>query len=167
MKKISVYLFVIGFSILFGAALPAQTADRPSQNSPSASETFLIFEGMLDKALIGYNSGDFKTFFSDFSPKVAELTTEEDFKILFAGMYKKDFGNFKTKEILFDRTSHIYSSSKTAIIGFSGKFEKNDNVLISAVLSREEKDWKILNISFHPKDQEKDVSFKDGETKGS
>ncbi len=156
MKKILVIALLAVIFTGCGPALFAQgTASQAISESNPASETMVLFDGMLKKALSGYNSGDAKVFFNDFSAKVASLTSDEDFKILYEGMYKKDFGNFSGTELIPNYSSGIYSTSKTAIAGFSGAFEKKSKVLVSSIFAKDEKDWKILSISFHAIDEGK------------
>ncbi|MCZ7646361.1 MAG: hypothetical protein M5U26_13930 [Planctomycetota bacterium] len=102
-------------------------------------------EPTVDKMLKAYNDEDHKTFNAEYAKMMAAVATEQTFKNIFINMYKKDFGNYASKELIKDQT---VLQGEMPLLVFQCKFEKNEKVKVSVNFTTEEGALKVMQIRF-------------------
>lgn len=142
-------------SQLLAAEMPpapgnATVAAPVAVSVPAGEPTELpAMEGMLDKALAAYNSGDYKVFYADYAKTMAAVTTEQAFKTLYVDSYMANFGKYQSRTLVKDQTV-IVPDAPVALVVFEAVFEKNPKTKISVNFTREEGAWKVMQIQFAP-----------------
>ncbi len=136
-------LALVALTLMGASALPAQQlADE---------ETMKSLEAMIDQALEGYNKQDDKAFYADFASSMAAICTEQAFQTMYVGMYMNQYGQYKSRELIKEKTV-VPANPADAPVGllqYKAVFEKNDKVEIAVNITRDGDAWKIMQIQFN------------------
>ncbi|RCK79074.1 MAG: hypothetical protein OZSIB_0416 [Candidatus Ozemobacter sibiricus] len=136
-------LALVALTMLGPSALSAQQiADE---------ETMKALEAMIDKALDAYNKQDWKAFYADFAPAMAAICTEQAFQTMYIGMYMNQFGQYKSRELIKEKTV-VPANPADAPVGllqYKAVFEKNAQVEIAVNITRDGNAWKLMQIQFN------------------
>jgi len=134
MIKLARFAFFLAAIVLTTAAA-AQSTD----------ETVLAkLNPKVDTTMAGYNEGDYKKFFTEFVP-MEGVTTEQMFKMLYLDMYKPQFGNYVSRELIAAETVAL-PDQDMALVVYKAKFEKNESVKLSLNFMKVEGDFKIQQV---------------------
>lgn len=133
-------LALVALTMLGPSALSAQQmADE---------ETMKALEAMIDKALDAYNKQDWKAFYADFAPAMAAICTEQAFQTMYIGMYMQQFGQYKSRELIKDKTV-VPADATVGLLQYKAVFEKNAQVEIAVNITRDGNAWKLMQIQFN------------------
>ena len=114
-------------------------ADSPQDKEAAFSESewqeFKIFhQPMVEDALEAYNAENAKEFSKNFITSRQEKT-ERAFKFLWVDDYKKEYGNFISKEFFPEKSNSI---KMYPLLTYKAKFENNSEVGIRCVFAKDE-----------------------------
>lgn len=101
---------------------------------------------MVDAAMEGYNKEDHKVYFADFCKAMEAVATEQTFRTMVQGMWKKENGAFKAKKLLDDRCSF---NDQVPLLMFEAEFE-NGKRLLAVNFTREGDLFRVMQISVNP-----------------
>ncbi len=102
----------------------------------------------LAKSLKAYNDGDHKKFFADYHKSVNSIATEQTFKALYEGNYKKQFGKYKDGSMKFVPEGSLLEG-EFLVLWYSAEFDKAKKVKIGVNFKKEDKDYKFIQIQFN------------------
>lgn len=126
-------ILVLTLSTLFAGVMPPK-------------DEFVKLDAKVDELMEAYNAKDAKAFFIGWSPTMAALCTPAMFKVMFMDMHMKNFGAFKTKQIIEAETV-VMGNVPNALLVYQAEFEKNKNVKLSINLLKENGQWMIQQVS--------------------
>lgn len=129
------------FSVaLLATALLAMNVRAADEKADSKA-----LEEMADKALKGYNDGDWKVFYADYAKSMAALATEPVFKMMYQDQAMKNLGKYESKKLL-DKETVVQGD--TPLLVYEAKFEKAEKVKASFNFTKEDGKFKIMQIRF-------------------
>ncbi|MBI3925116.1 MAG: hypothetical protein HY319_06215 [Armatimonadetes bacterium] len=135
-RSLSILLLVVAL------AFPAAAEDA----APGMSQdTFQQMDAMLGNALNAYNAGNWKAFYKDWAQLMSGIATEQSFNSLYVNMYKKNFGDYKSRTFVRERSS---VAGDHAVVVYKAKFSKKDGD-IGVNYFRENGKWKLQQIQFN------------------
>ncbi len=133
-----------------GQSLAQSPAATPAAATPAAATPRIIkpeevapLEKVLDGALAAYNAGDAAAFNACFASEAHPPATEPNFRALFEGIYKVEFGKYVSKKLLLAET---YPDANHGQIAYDATFEKRTRVKLSADFSRQDGVLKIVQL---------------------
>lgn len=143
-------LLLVALVITIAPVLYAQEPAAPAAPAESAKATdpMIAMEAMVEKALAAYNKQDFKAFYADFAKSMEAIATEQAFQTMYVGMYMKDYGQYKSRELLKDKCS-VADDSPVALLQYKAVFEKNPAITIGVNFTKEGDAWKLMQIQFN------------------
>jgi len=159
-KMIKRFLSVLMFGLLCFAlpvvwaqdtplAASATGAVEPGNSEPAkGGDAIANADAMLEKALVAYNKQDPKAFYADFAQSMAAIATEQAFQALYVGMYMKDFGQYKSRELLKDKCV-VPADSTVGLLQYKAVFEKNEKMTIAVNIVKEGDAWKLMQVQFN------------------
>ena len=105
-------------------------------------EVFKGLEEKVDKLLKAYNDNDWKAFFGDYAKSMSALATEPTYKMLYGD---KGFGKFVSKKLIDKET---VSAGNLPLLVYEAEFEKEKKVKISVNFTKEDDQFKIMQVRF-------------------
>ena len=114
-------------------------------NAGEEKKVDAALEAKVDNVLKGYNDDDHKVFFADYAKSMAALATEQTFKTMYVNMAKKDFGKYVSKKLIPAQT---VNTGDFPLLVYEGEFEKNKKVKISVNFTKEDGNFKIMQVRF-------------------
>lgn len=131
-------------ALLLGAA--ALTLTRPAlgkELAPGLSEeTFKTLDAMVDKVIKAYNAGNWKAFYADYAKAMSGIATEQAFNSLYTNMYKKQFGDIKSRKLNTSRTTMPGENGLTVYDVTCSK----KNAVLSVNWMKENGQWKVQQV---------------------
>lgn len=124
----------------------AGAASGTATSQASLSLDLKVLEAMLDNALKGYNEGNWKVFYADFSKRAPALTTEHVFKLLFGEETKAKFGKYVKRRAFLSDQSVL--TGEAVVAQWDAEFDKCKNGKIICNLLYEEGKYRFIQISF-------------------
>ncbi|MFN7976061.1 MAG: hypothetical protein U0166_27625 [Acidobacteriota bacterium] len=112
---------------------------------PAFSQDAAKLEGMLDNALKAYNAQDAKAFYADYAKSLAGIATDQAFNTMYKDGYMKDLGKFVSKTMVKEKS---VVTGDFPLMVFNAKFDKNEKVTLSCNFTKEDGNFKIMQIRF-------------------
>ncbi len=128
-----------------GALVLALTFVASHVRAAEGDERLKLLEPTVDKMLKAYNEGDHKTFNGEYAKMMAAVATEQMFTNMFINMYKKEFGNYVSKELIKNET---VLTGDMPLLVFQAKFEKNEKIKVSANFTKDGDALKVMQMRF-------------------
>lgn len=124
------------------------SSDKKGDNWPEINKSV---EPLVEKALQGYNSDDFKALYADFNKETKEnvdVYNDNFYKIAY-GKYKEPWGNFKSKTLVKERSNPDYFSFGK--LSYDVEFDKHSG-RIETTFKKFDGVFKLMSLTFQEKD---------------
>jgi hypothetical protein len=131
MKKIK--MLPLFFLFTLAAMLLASCGSNQTSLKGADKDAVLAFsEGMTDNLMAGLNANDYAVFSKDFDPAMLSAMNQSQFDTFKKNMDTK-FGPYLSREV-----SGVTQSGNYYAVIYNTKFEKDGNVVMRVVFSKEE-----------------------------
>lgn len=113
--------------------------------APAFAQDVAKLEGMLDNALKAYNAQDAKTFYADYAKSLAGIATPQAFETMYKNNYMVNFGKYVSKTMI---KGESVTTGDFPLFVYTAEFEKNKKVKVSCNFTKEDGNYKIMQIQF-------------------
>lgn len=137
MRKKYIGLIIILFIIFFlNSSIFAET---------SKDYLIKIWNIIVNKALVAYNSENYNDFRSCFADSLSSAATKSYFEEIYLGTYKKNLGFVESVKFLKNQSS---LESFFPVLLYQAQFEKHKDVLITVNFMNEDGRYRITSLRF-------------------
>ncbi|MBI3828532.1 MAG: hypothetical protein HY291_03390 [Planctomycetes bacterium] len=139
--------FVLALALMVLAA-PKLLAEEAKKDDKLSDEAIKKMEALVEKTMKGYNEEDSKAFWEGWAKSSAPVTTEDNFKKNYVGLYKNKFMGKLVSKSRDDKDERVVLKGLSPVLIFKAEFEKKKESKINAAFTKEGDEYKLIQLNF-------------------